>query len=200
MLTIVAGAITLALLLSTGCASRKMMVTSRTRANTTLELSRAVTLAGQPNPRPEDAQLKGMLSALLTAANMQADSPASATYVLGYSMDQSWEEVAVPVMAAPPVQRVASYPGANGGPSRTVVTYEYREPFTSQHDSRFLSARGIRLTLFTMNAPAADRPETVWEGYIELESKASGSQMTNALQQLLGKMGTNFIGRVPMAH
>jgi hypothetical protein len=176
-----------------------MMLTSRTRANAPLELQRNITLAAQPNPRPEDVKLKGVLTTLLSAAGLQAETPLGASYVMGYSMDESWEEVEVPVVAVPPREQVSVYPGQNGAPGRTVTTYEFQDPFNLQKTSRYLSIQGIRLILYAKGSPSADQPETVWEGYIELGAKVSSSQMTNALQQLLGKMGANFIGRVPLA-
>ena len=146
-------------LLVAGCASRSMMLTSRIRENAPLELQRNITLAAQPSPQPEDVKLKGVPTALPGAAGLQAETPLTASYVMGCSMDESWEKVEVPVVAVPPREQVSAYPAQNGVPGRTVTTYEFQDPFNLQKTSRYLPVQGVRLVLYPKCSPAPDQPE-----------------------------------------
>jgi hypothetical protein len=180
------------------CASRSMMLVARSKTTTPLALKANVTLACQPNPRPEDEQLRALVGTALEERGLTAVSPEAAGFTLACWMDESWDEVYVPVVQSPPVGQVTTYPAQRGALGRTEVTYRYSEPYPAQDASRFLSTKGIRLALYSRGAPAADRPEAVWEGYLELDAQVSPDRISKALPQLLDCLGTNYVGRVPL--
>jgi hypothetical protein len=188
----------LVLFLLAGCAPRSMMLVARSKTTTPLALKANVTLASQPNPRPEDEQLRALVGSALEERGLAAVSPEAAEFSLACWMDESWDEVYVPVVQSPPVEQVTTYPAQSGVPGRTHVTYRYSEPFSAQDTSRLLSTKGIRLALYSRRAPAADRPEAIWEGYLELDAQVSPDRISKALPQLLDYLGTNHVGRVTL--
>jgi hypothetical protein len=175
------------LLLMSGCASGSMLV-ARSKATIPSGLQAKLTLANQPHPRPEDLHLRALLNA----------APETAAYTLAYWMDESWDEVRVSAMQPAPIEQVSMYPAQNGMPSRTQVTYTHSQPFPAQDASRFLSTKGACLALYSRLAPAADRPEAVWEGHIELDRQAAPDRISKALLLLLDYLGTNHVGRVQL--
>jgi hypothetical protein len=185
------------LLLMSGCASGSMLV-ARSKATIPSGLQANLTLSNQPHPRPEDLHLRALLGAALDERGLTAASPETAAYTLAYWVDESWDEVHVSVIEPAPMEQVSMYPAQNGMPSRTQVTYTYSQPFPAQDTSRFLSTKGACLALYSRQAAAADRPEAIWEGYIELERQATPDRISKALLQLLNYLGTNHVGRVQL--
>jgi hypothetical protein len=185
------------LLLMSGCASGSMLV-ARSKAAIPSGLQSNLTLADQPHPRPEDLHLRALLNAALDERGLAAASPETAAYTLAYWMDESWDEVRVPALQPAPMERVSLYPAQDGMPGRTQTTYTYSQPFPAQDTSRFLSTKGACLALYSRQAPAADRPEAVWEGYIELDRQAAPDRISKALLLLLDYLGTNHVGRVQL--
>jgi len=185
------------LFLLSGCTSGPMLV-ARSRATTPLALQANVALADQPHPSPEDQQLRALVIAALNERGLTAPSPETAAYALACWMDESWDEVYVPVIQPAPMAQVTMYPAQTGVPGRTQVTYTHSEPFPAQDASRFLTTKGVRLALYSRQAPAADRPEAIWDGYIELDSQATPGRISKALPQLLDYLGTNYVGRVQL--
>jgi hypothetical protein len=156
-----------------------------------------IALVSHPKARPEDERLRRVLIEALQREGVTPRTASEADFVLAYWIDDSWDEV-VPATQPTYQRQVTSVIVGNANDPTDGRAYdEYaRAPEQRPQPARYLSVKGVKLTVYSNRAVGAARLAPVWEGYVEVSSIESSGQLADAVSKLLAHFGQEFTGRV----
>lgn len=185
-------------ILSAGCASNRVLVSTRHDAHFSPTPADKISMALRPNPSAEDAALGSVLLAELARENFNIVTNVDADYVLAYLVEDDSTENYVPArdyaISAPSqtskdiiASGLPAPPGFTRAPSgfapsagATIIVYHNK---------------GIRLYLYA-NPKKYPGLQIAWEGCIEAGESIPAEREAVLIRTLLGYFGQDYIGRV----
>lgn len=181
----------IALILATGCASKRTNLIARTGSTPLPPQIRNVSLMPRASHNPGESALEKQLAAELQRRGINVVPQSESEFTVAAVIEENWDTHTTSVY---PQRMPTQYVGPGTGHSPTIVS----EPdiLHPQEVENHIRTEGIRLRLYRTAELKQGRFQTAWEGYIEAGLSLRPEQQPALLQILCGYLGRDFIGHV----
>lgn len=182
----------LALILATGCASKRTNLIARTGSTPLPPQIRNVSLMPRASHGPGESALEKQLAAELQRRGINVVPQSESEFTVAAVIEENWDTHTTTVYPQRmPAQSISS---GTGGYSSTVTAEPNFIP--TQKVEHHIRTEGVRLRLYRTAELKQGRFQTAWEGYIEAGLSLRPGQQPALLQILCDYLGRDFIGHV----
>ncbi len=194
MINLLKPIVLLALILATGCASKRTNLIARTGSTPLPPQICNVSLMPRASHGPGESALEQQLAAELQPRGINLAPQNESDFTVAAVIEENWDthtETGYPQRV--PAQSISS---GTALPPTIVTEPDILHP---QEVESHIRTEGIRLRLYRTAELKQGRFQTAWEGYIEAGLSLRPEQQPALLQILCGYLGRDFIGHVKTA-
>lgn len=182
----------LAVILATGCASKRTNLIARTGSTALPAQIRNVSLMPRASHSPAERVLETQLAAELQRRGINVVPQKESEFTVAAVIEENWDTHTQTVYP----QRMSARSISSGSSPVVVSEPDILHP---QEVESLVRTEGLRLRLYRTAELKQGRFQTAWEGYIEAGIALRPEQQTALLRTLCGYLGRDFVGPVRTA-